>query len=171
MPDVTEWPFGTDADRDDPLTEHRIAVTSSHPGWAFLVAFDRESEDRPTVAEVAMLRSFLDEYMAYWYRPGFVQQTQARPLDVDGGANGVVFHKYGPDDWGYRKQSWESGPLFVPQHPQIRHTHPLREGAPVGPIGLTEVMDFVHTIGDGKPMPRWLEWKAKHPEVFGEVAR
>lgn len=58
------WPFGTDADRDDPLTAMRIAVTSSHPGWAFLVAFDRESEARPTDHEAAMLRSFLDEYKA-----------------------------------------------------------------------------------------------------------
>jgi hypothetical protein len=44
------WPF--DADRDDPLTAHRIAVTSSHPGWRHVVAFDRE----PTDAEVARTR-------------------------------------------------------------------------------------------------------------------
>ena len=112
------WPF--DADRDDPLTALRIAVTSSHPEWRYLVAFDRESAERPTDAEAALLVSYLDDYKTYWYNASYLAHLSRRPLDVDGGANGVVFHKYGADDWGYRRQSWERGPLFVPQSPGVR---------------------------------------------------
>ncbi len=59
------WPF--DADRDAPLTACRIAVTGSHPGWCFLVAFHRESEARPTDHEADLLVSFLDQYKDFWY--------------------------------------------------------------------------------------------------------
>jgi hypothetical protein len=33
-------------------------------------------------------------------------------------------------------------------------------------VSLVALMDRIHTIG-GKPLPRWMEWKAAHPEVFG----
>jgi hypothetical protein len=158
------WPF--DADRDDRLTAHRIAVTSSHPGWYYLVSFDRESAERPTEREVALLVSYLDEYKAHWYGDsGYRKAMERRPLDVDGGANGVTFIKYGPDDWGYRRRTWQYGPLYVPQHPRIREAYP--DEAPLGPLSLAALMDRIHTIGsDAEPMPRWVEWKAAHPEVF-----
>jgi hypothetical protein len=92
------WPF--DADRGDPLTAMRIAVTSSHPMWAYLVAFDQQSEARPTDHESALLASYLDEYKSYWYNDSYRLRMEARPLDVDGGANGVIFHKWAADDWG-----------------------------------------------------------------------
>lgn len=151
------WPF--DADRNDPLTAHRIAVTCSHPGWYYLVSFDRESETRPTEHEVALLRSFLDEYKTHWYGDsGYRRAMERRPLDVDGGANGVVFHKFGTDDWGYRRQSFTTGPLFFPGWPHNRKA---------GPFSLLALMDHIHTIG-GEPMRHWVEWKAAHPEVFGD---
>jgi hypothetical protein len=107
------WPF--DADRDDPLTAHRIAVTSSLPGWFYLVAFDRESVDRPTDAEVALLVSFLNEYKDHWYGDNsYRRRMEARPLDVDGGANGIAFHKWGADDWGYRRRSYLPACLLDP---------------------------------------------------------
>lgn len=159
-----DWPFGTDADRDDPLTELRIAVTGSHPRWCYLVAFDRDSDARPTDAEAAMLASYLEEYKAYWYGNGrYAHTLTQRPLDVDGGANGVVFRKWGEDDWGYRRQSWTRGPRYVPQSPPIRARYP--EEAPQGPLPLLEVMDRAHTIC-GEVYPRWTEWKTAHPDVF-----
>jgi hypothetical protein len=156
------WPF--DADRDDPLTAHRLAVTSSHPGWRYLVAFDRESEERPTDAETAMLVSYLDEYKDHWYGDNrYRRQIERRPLDVDGGANGVIFHKWGADDWGYRRQSYERGYLFTVVPPAMRDRHTDGWG---GPLSLLALMDRIHTICD-EPTPHWVEWKAAHPEVFG----
>lgn len=159
------WPF--DADRDDPLTAHRIAVTCSHPGWRYLVAFDRESEARPTDAEAAMLVSYLDEYKNHWYgESSYRRRMERRPLDVDGGANGVVFHKWGEDDWGYRRQSYERGYLFTvvwpAQRASVEPDHGWR-----GPFTLLELMDRMHTMGNDGPMAHWVEWKAAHPEVFG----
>jgi hypothetical protein len=149
------WPFENDANRDDPLTELRIAVTNSHPMWRYLVAFDRESEQRPTDTEAAMLASYLEEYKHHWYRgSGFQQEMEDRALDVDGGANGVIFHKWGTDDWGYRRQSWTMGPLSWPGWDRDKR------------YSLTELMDHMHTVGGGGPMQRWLDWKDAHVEVF-----
>lgn len=151
-----------DADLSDPLAAHRIPVTSSHPDWNYLVAFHSGSEARPDDRETAMLVSFLTEYKDRWYgHNGFRQQMEQQPFDTDGGANGVVFHKYGPDDWGYRRMSWTQGPLFVPTHPRIRESH----GGGVGPLDLPALMDRISGHGD-EPSPKWLEWKAQHPEVF-----
>lgn len=155
------WPF--DADQHDPLTALRIAVTSSHPGWYYLVSFDSESPDRPTDTEAAMLASFLDEYKDHWYGDSsYRSRMERRPLDVDGGANGVIFHKWGPDDWGYRRHSYTRGHLFSVVPPALRGKYD--DGIP-GPLSLAALMDRIHTIGD-EPMPRWVAWKAARPEVF-----
>lgn len=161
---TADWPFGTDADRDDPLTQLRIAVTGSHPMWYYLVAFDRDSEARPTDTEAAMLASYLEEYKAHWYGDGrYARSLAQRPLDVDGGANGVIFHKWAQYDWGYRRQSWTRGPLFVPQSPRLRERYP--DDKPRGPLTLLQVMDRAHTVC-GNVYPRWTEWKAAHASVF-----
>jgi hypothetical protein len=162
----TEWPFGSDADRDDPLTKLRIAVTSSHPRWSYLVSFDRDSAVRPTDAEAAMLASFLEEYKHHWYRRSYLAQLAERALDVDGGANGVVFHKFGTDDWGYRRHSFQQGWPWSVVWPSLRDREadsPIR-----GPFTLAEVMDRAQGRGD-EPPRRWVEWKAAHPEVFGQA--
>ncbi|MFI8535402.1 hypothetical protein ACIGMX_34795 [Streptomyces aquilus] len=162
---TNDWPFADDADRDDPLTKLRIAVTSSHPRWCYLVTFDRESLARPTDEEAAMLASYLEEYKAYWYGDSwYAAKLAERPLDVDSGANGVIFRKYATDDWGYRRRSWTRGPLYVPQSPGIRERYP--DEAPLGPMSLVRVMDHAHSIV-GEVDDRWLKWKATHPEVFG----
>jgi hypothetical protein len=159
---ATRWPFGADADRDDPLTALRIAVTSSHPTWCYLVAFDRESEARPTKAEAAMLRSYLDEYIEHWYNAWYKLKLAERDLDVDGGANGVVFHKWGIDDWGYRRQSYERGWLFSVVPPVCRDRHSDGIG---GPLSLPALMVRMHSIGS-EPSARWAAWMEAHPDVF-----
>ena len=161
------WPFEEDADRADPLTALRIAVTSSHPRWYYLVSFDRESESRPTDAEAAMLASFLDEYKHHWYNPRYLATLAERDLDVDGGANGVIFHKWAEDDWGFRRHSYEYGWLWSVPWPRLRAEYPKESiGAP---WSLARLMDRIHTIGDKQPIQHWLDWKAAHPEVFGAV--
>lgn len=163
---ASNWPFGKDADQNDPLTVLRIAVTGRHPGWAFLVGFDRESKARPTDQEAAMLASYLEEYKCHWYgdddRYGYRSKMIQRPLDVDTGANGVVFHKYGENDWGYRRNSWHTPAGFSPESPEAREWAEVT----IGPMTLEEVMDYAHKIVDHID-ERWLKWKTEHTDVFG----
>lgn len=160
----TDWPY--DAIQDDPLTALRIpVVTNPYPRWHYLVAFDLdaidEATDRPDDRETAMLRSYLDRLLSRltsWW----VNEMANRPFDIDGGANGVTFRKWGPGDWGYRFRTWQSGPVFVPCNPR------LRTAESPGPLGLEQVMDRIYDFGDG-PSKGWRDWKAAHPEAF-EVA-
>lgn len=165
---AASWPFGTDADRDDPLTALRIPVVSSfNPQWKYVAAYLKPSADhwhcfgsaeRPTNEEAQMIASFIQEYLQYWFHEGYQRKLAKRPLDVDGSCNTVVFIKYGPDDWAYRLCSWVYGPTFVPDPPSTADRK-------LGPLTLEQVMDRAHTIGD-KPMRNWLDWKATHQDVF-----
>jgi len=164
----TAWPY--DAAKDDPLTALRIPVVgSAYPRWNYLVAFDQDSIDqdgnRPTNAEVRLLASFLEEYISYWYNATWKARMRERPFDIDGGANGTVFRKWGADDWGHRKVSWRSGPMFVPESPRCREHE--RQGSALGPLTLAALLDRIRQHGTGEPNKRWEAWKAAHPDVFG----
>lgn len=163
---TTDWPY--DADRDDPLTALRIPVTSSHPDWCYLVAFDRDSAARPTDPEARMLASFRDDYIVYWYNDSYKARMAEHPFDIDSGANGVTFRKWGTDDWAYRRRTWIYGPTYVPHPPHLREYDPVDK--PLGPLSLERLMDHIHMRGGDKPSPRWLEWKANHPDVFGAAS-
>jgi hypothetical protein len=156
-----KWPFGNDADRDDPLTSLRIAVASPYAEWCYLVTFDRDSAERPTEREARMLASYLDEYKAHWYCASYQAKLAERPLDVDDSAIGVTFHKYAEGDWGYRRRSWILGPQFIPE--------PARAGRArkLGPFDLERLMDHIYALGGEAPDRRWLDWKAGQPEVWG----
>lgn len=167
MPGDSDWPY--DADRDDPLTALRIPVTSFNPHWRYIATFDRESEDRPTDLEARQLVSFIEEYKHYFFNSSYIRKLEQRPFDID--AVTKVFHKWAPGDWSYRVVTWEYGPMWVPVFPRLRGTRLDDRPAWKAPMTLVQVMDRIHTIGDG-PMPHWLEWKAAHPEVFAaEVTR
>ena len=187
MPETTDWPFGTDTDRDDPLTALRIpVVTSFKPSWCYTAAYLKPAADdapdylknypfasteRPTDREAQMLASYILEHRHYWFgNEGYARKMDARPLDIDSGWNTVVFIKYGPDDWGYGRVSWQYGPTFVPTPPHARGTQYAHAKHP-GPLPLEQVMDLVHTIGDDGPMRHWLDWKAAHPDVFTPTRR
>lgn len=166
MTETTEWPY--DADQHDPLTAMRIPVVgSAWPRWYYIVAFDSGRIDdetfRPTDEEAAMLRSYLDEYIDRYYNETWKAKLKDRPFDIDGGANGLIFRKWGEGDWAYRRQSWSMGPTYVPEHPRIRG----QREKPMGPLSLVQVMDRTHSHGDEEPSKNWVEWKAAHPEVFG----
>src|SRR5690348_4549388 len=112
------WPY--DARQDDPLTAERIPVVGSpYPGWKYEVALVIPDDDlwgpalRPDDAETALLVSYLGYRMA-WYNPGWQAQMRKRPLDVDSGTNTTILQKRGPDNWCYRKATWDRGPLMVP---------------------------------------------------------
>jgi hypothetical protein len=170
---TTAWPFGTDANENDPLTALRIpVVTSFNPEWKYIAAYidvdtsrySWGSQERPTDAEAAMLASFIEEYKHHWFNESYKAKLLKRSLDVDSGCNTTVFIKYGTDDWGYRLCSWTYGPTYVPVGPKLRGGKYDEDKQP-GPLTLEQVMDRRHTIVD-EAMPHWLDWKAQHREVF-----
>jgi hypothetical protein len=160
------WPY--DADRDDPLTALRIPVTSAHPNWRYIAAFDRESEARPTDAEAARLASYIEEYKVHffgadgWYK----RKLEEAPFDCD--AVTKVFHKWGPNDWSYRVVTWQYGPTWMPTAPRLRSGK--HDDAKLRAMTLVQVMDRTHTIGDDKPMQYWQDWKNTHPDIFGDAS-
>lgn len=160
-----DWPYGTDADRDDPLTALRIPVTGSNPEWRYIATFHRDSEARPTDAEAVMLASYIEEYKVYffgadgWYKRNLEEQ----PLDTD--AVTRIFHKWGEDDWSYRVVTWSYGPYWIPVAPHLRGGKHDKGWS--GPRSLVQVMDRCHTLGEDKPAKHWVNWKAEHPEIFG----
>lgn len=159
---TTTWPFGTDADQHDPLTRLRIPVTSAHPMWRYIATFDRNSEARPTDLEAAQLASYIEQYKDYFFNDWYKAALLERPLDVD--AVTRIFHKWGPDDWSYRVDTWQYGPLWVPVSPRQRGGD--YDDAKVGPLTLVQVMDRDKHMGTDYPDKAWIEWKAEHSEVF-----
>ncbi|PBC72295.1 MULTISPECIES: hypothetical protein [unclassified Streptomyces] len=158
------WPFGTDADRDDPLTALRIPVTGTHPKWHYIATFDRGSEARPTDAEARMLASFIEEYKEYFFNDSYKAKLLKRPLDVD--AVTKIFHKWGDSDWSYRVVTWQYGPFWVPVSPRLRGGEFEYDLLPAHT--LEQVMDRCHSMHTEYPSKHWAEWKASHPETFGD---
>ncbi len=149
--ETSDWPY--DADRDDPLTALRIPVVSAFADWPYIVAFDAASPERPTTAEAAMLASYLAYYIDYVYTESYKAKLRERPFDIDPAASGVTFHKYESGSWAYRRNSWCEGPRFVPGRGGV-------------PWSLPQVMDRAQAFAD-VVNPRWIVWKAAHPDVFG----
>ncbi|BFP50065.1 hypothetical protein KCMC57_64330 (plasmid) [Kitasatospora sp. CMC57] len=160
----TAWPYGTDVDRDDPLTALRIPVTGTHPGHSYTATFDRESEVRPTDAEAQMIASFIEEYQDRHFGNGRWRKIQqAKPFDMDCYTTSI-FHKWAADDWSYRCVTWTGGPFWAPVFPRQRGTD--TDTATIkGPVTLEQLMDRIHSTGD-EPWPHWAAWKAQHPEAF-----
>ena len=166
-----DWPY--DADWNDPLTQLRIPVVNTpYPRWSYLVALDTGADRldgqwvRPTDAEAQQLASFTRHAIERWYNPTWKRKLAERPFDIDEGAHGLVFCKYGPDDWGFRRSSWRVGALYFPQPPSVRNIDNA------GPYTLVRMMDHFHSAGMGpsEVSSFWAAWKAAHPEVFGEQA-
>lgn len=160
------WPYGGDADEHDPLTALRIAVTDSHPRCRYHVAFDRDSEARPTDEEAAMLASYLDLRLT-WYNTSYRQRMAARPLDTDGSINTVIFHKWGRDDWGYRRASFTGGLMWTVAGPCRREHNTLGlTGRDVQPHSLIMLLDRIRQHGSDEPNAEWEAWKAARPNIF-----
>ncbi|MGW2920363.1 hypothetical protein ACWDBF_21230 [Streptomyces angustmyceticus] len=164
-----DWPFDTDADRDDPLTALRIPVTGVYPLWNYIATFDRGSA-RPTDIEARMLASFIEEYKACYLDDldDYDKTAMAkRPLDISG-AMTTTFHKWGEDDWSYRIATRPYGPVWVPVAPHWRNGQ--NDGVEIGPLPLEQVMDRCQQMRTGRSRKHWAEWKAARPEVFGGAA-
>jgi hypothetical protein len=162
MAETKAWPFGTDADEDDPLTALRIPVTGQYPMWRYIATFDRESEARPTDLEAAQLASYIEQYKDYFFNDWYKAKLLERPLDVD--AVTRIFHKWGEGDWSYRVVTWEYGPFWVPVAPRLRGGQ--YDDAKLGPLSLVQVMDRDHQMHSEYPSKAWAAWKADRPDIF-----
>lgn len=156
---VQLWPY--DAKRDDPLTALRIPVVSSpYPSWKYEVALVISEGDlwpgmRPTDAEVRQIAAYIG-YRMEWYNEGWRAKMRKRPLDTDSGTNTVTLLKRAEGDWCYRRMTFQHGPWPFFDMEQ-RFT-------------LEQLLDHIHLYGDDKPSPKWLAWKAAHPEAFPAAA-
>jgi hypothetical protein len=137
-------------------------ITSPYPRWNYVTAvvvgrWPFHEGPEPSDEELRVVESFHEEYCSHWYGPPHTgwraRDMDLRPFDVDGGAVGRFLTKYANGGWGYRLRTWNRGPTFVPT---------FRDE----PASLVAVMDRIHSIGD-KPMDRWVQWKADHPDIFG----
>jgi len=158
------WPY--DASQDDPLAALRIPVVASpYPDWRYEVALVVSGDGlwgpalRPDDAETAQIAAYIGYRMEY-YNEGWKAKMRRRPFDIDGTTNTVVLRKRGEGDWCYRRCSWVTGVFWYP--PQA--------GQECGEtLGLEQLLDRIHFYGDDKPSPKWLAWKAAHPEAFPEA--
>lgn len=143
--DDPAWPWA--AERDHELTALRIPVTTRNEG-NFLVAFDVESEARPTNEENSLIVAFTQFIRSTDYTFHVQELMAAKAFDYDGGRNTILLHKYAEDSWGYRRFAWESTPFFVPD-PRVGN----------GPEPLLKVL---HRAEGG---PAWDRWLAGRPEL------
>lgn len=159
-----DWPFAEDGVKRDEFAESlRLPIIHNpYPRWCYITAvmvgeypWDKTSV-RPTDDELRAIASFHQEYLNHWYNKRWLNRMAQKPFDLDGSANMVIFLKRPDGGFAYRKGSWNRGPEFVPE----RNAEPA---------GLVQVMDRIHTIGDGEPMQRWTDWKTQHADVFAAV--
>jgi hypothetical protein len=165
------WPFAGDADHNDPLTTLRIAATGPHPAEPYLVAFDRTSPTRPTDAEARALACYLDYYKLILYRGDsrILTRLQQLPLDVDHCTNPLIFHRFGDDDWGFRRHRRHR---YFKSRIRREGTAFFTERWPAATPGqlrrfpLAALLDDIEEPLRGTPNPTWQHWKNDHPEVF-----
>lgn len=170
-----DFPYATDGVApDDPASQHRFPIVNTpYPGWAYITAVVVRGNEswlpavRPTDDELRLVASFHEQYCSYWYGlpgQGFRRQMEARPFDIDGGANGRVLLKRPDGSWAYRRSSWTQGPAVMP---------PPEGFAGGEPLDLVGLLDHIHGARPDEPNPSadWTKWKAQHPEVFAAATR
>lgn len=143
-------PGGWPADQNDPLAALRIPVATRYDG-GFLVAFDGESQARPTDLEAAIIASFTEFVRSMDYDENDAAQMAEQPFDYDSGRNTILLHKFGHDSWGLRRFRWDRdhfdpGPLDRPRT-------------------LAAVLDH-----DASPFTEWVLWKEERLELFAPPA-
>lgn len=151
---MTLWRY--DADRRDPLTRHRIPVTSMRPLYSYLLAFHKESPHRPSAVETEMMRHFIDEKKHRLFTGEEQRLMASCPFDTHPGITAVIVHKYRPDDWGYRLATWPTS-VFTPSSPRSPRFD--------GPLSLAALLDRIN-CASARQAESWDAWKNDHPEVF-----
>lgn len=168
---MRSWKY-KDVDPENPLTAMRIPVIRScYPDHPYVAAVMRSADEvpdgvrvpsftssaPPDVTEAQMIASYIDYHITSFLGPYARQVMLKEAFDADDSLNGTVFIKYGEGDWGYRRNSWDMGSVFMPQSPEVRDADSF------GPLTLEQVMD--HAWGNTSS---WVEWKSKQAEVFNQ---
>jgi hypothetical protein len=105
-------------------TQLRVPILDTfNPGWSYItgiVVQDLEHPEWPnrgqipTEAEVELVAQRLQEYCAKLYRQSYLNRMREfAPYDIDSTCM-VYFIKWDNGGWGYRRSTWDRGPLFVP---------------------------------------------------------
>lgn len=153
---MTRWKF--DADPYDPLVTMRIPVTGRCPGIPYLAAFHKESAKRPTPGESLMLASFIEMVKVQGFSVVERQDMDGETFDFHPRATTAIFHKYAVDDWGWRRNSWQTDG-FAPPSPRVATRA-------TGPLSLLRLMDLIWSDPFDGVDEQWRTWKAAHAEVF-----
>lgn len=172
-------PFLTDAERAA-IEALKIPVDSFNPGTFWIASMDSESV-MPTVAELRMIRSYIDFAIQNTYNLTYQERILAKPFPAEAGHVTKIFRK---------------GAMWLEQDPLYEKdgevTHTFSEGArqvnlgdpregwvyrritwegggywpkwPKPRVTLLETLDEIHNIGS--PFEPWEKWKREHPEVF-----
>jgi hypothetical protein len=133
------------------VLDQRIPIDCFNPGWHYAICVDRESA-AITDVEATMLRSYLDYMCEDFYGSPFAELlarwNRAAPYLAIPGHNTVTFRKREDGDWGYRRMTWDRGPLFYPQ-PSSGHGERM---------DLAELLDHLNCH-----YSKWEAWKTAHP--------
>lgn len=155
---MTVWKW--DADRDHPLTQRGIPVTSAQPEWGYFAVFDGGSPAQPTQREEEFLLSYIAYVRSYYAEPMVSMGVHEDTFGWVPGYNTAVFHKYADNDWAFRRRLWATSRL-LPLPPGVSPRGP-------GPLSLVELLNRVcGAETTGMPHEKWVSWKREHPEVFG----
>jgi hypothetical protein len=135
-----------------------IPVDSSYPGTYWIISIDRESQ-MPTSEELRQLQSYREFWVRQVYNEEYAQKILANGLPRCSGHNTAIFRKGSPAGngaeqyWFYRKMTWQSGPMFVPDV--------------MGPNykGLTLVELLDQHLNDLRA-DNWTQWKKEHLSIF-----
>lgn len=145
------------------LPHHVPLIISAWPRWNYITAIVIGDPDEkfygdiysvPADDELAMVASFHEQYINYWYQSAawLTRMRAEHPFDVDAGAVGRYVCKYRHGGWGIRLRTWAHSPW--PRSDEE-------------PLTLVQVLDDHFRIGSDYPDARWIEWKSQHPEIFG----
>ncbi len=149
--------FLTDAEAARIQNEFRIPVDSHYPGTFWIVSLDRESF-LPTDAELRQIRSYCEFVVRSYYNESYQERILGKPLPADSGHHTIIFCKgrgrqmATKERWGYRRRTWDTGPMYQPTLDQKPHT-------------LVEVMNRMETIASTRS-EKWEGWKRQHPDIF-----
>lgn len=154
-----EMPWLTDEEKARIQQEFKIPVDSFCPAMYWIASIDYTS-CMPTDHELRMIRSYIEYSIRHTYNETYQEKILAKPLPAEGGHRTKIFRKGAR--WQHQENPTE-GWCFM------RHGNECYW--PVWPAprrSLTEILDYINDLG-GELYKPWVEWKTRHPDVFGTV--
>lgn len=96
----------------------------------------------PSEADAALVGQYIAYYKHYWHGVNAIRVMEERVIDIDSGANTIVF-AHAAHSWVYRRVSWQNQ-IFFPRAADEHHFDSLHDL-------------LLHVVGDYSEL-RWLEF-------------